>query len=111
MEKIKLADGHEYLHQALGVSDERAEQLGKKVGEIVDNAEELGILTKEDDGKSVNGNKLFEKLVNEVAETETERLLVVMRFSDLVERIGSGGNPLEAMMRRIAEMQDDDDQN
>lgn len=53
MEKIKLADGHEYLHQALGVSDERAEQLGKKVGEIVDNAEELGILTKEDDGKSV----------------------------------------------------------
>lgn len=110
MEKLQINHEHEYLHLALGIPDERAEELGVEIGNLVENAREKGIVEdSEQDGEKgfkLHGNLLFEILVNEIAQTEQERLLLMMRFTDTIERVkeNENGGDLPAMLRRFKEM-------
>ena len=108
MEKLVINDGHEYLHEAIGISNERAEELGELIGELVDNAVEKGLIEhKELDGEpgySLHGNLLLDILMNEIAQTEQERLLLMMRFMDTLDRIREADDPNASVMKACKRM-------
>lgn len=95
MEKLKIDHSNEYLHLALGVSTERAKELGRTIGDLVRTAKEKGFVEDVEidgePGQTVHGNLILETLVNEIAQTEQERLLLMMRFTETIDRVREYG--------------------
>jgi len=96
MEKINIVHGPDYLHLNFGITDERAEKLGKIVfDEIIAKAVERGIIATYkdentgDEGLTVIGSKLAEALLNEVAQTTAEQIFLFVRFDDLLNNLGA----------------------
>lgn len=83
MEKIIFNDDKEYLHQHIGLTDERADELLEETNAVLTNATNNGILKFETDRVKVDGNVLLKILVNEVAKTPEERVLVCCKFEEL----------------------------
>lgn len=110
MEKLKIDHSNEYLHLALGISNERAEELGRTIGHFVRTAKEKGFVEDVEidgePGQTVHGNLILEALINEIAQTEQERLLLMMRFAETIERIrdySQLGGDVASALRRLLE--------
>jgi len=93
MEKLFIDLNEGYIHLTLGISEERARELGKAVAETVKNARQNGIITDvEKDGQKgvkISGPRLLEILLNDVAQTEPERIMLMSKFESMIKDLRS----------------------
>lgn len=91
MERIKINFSESELHMALNVSEERVNELARIYANISLKAREMGFVTERIEGNqsvtTVHGPLLLDHLMNNVADTEEERILMTVQFMDLLKYI------------------------
>lgn len=86
MEKILIDHSQEYIHLNLGISDERATELEELIKKnVLVHAVENNIVTiDEDNGEvSLSASAVMDFLLNNLAQTEQERLFLMMHVDSL----------------------------
>lgn len=109
MEKLIIEFDTEYFHKALGITDERTKEVSIEVSKLVEMSKERGLVKditiEGEEGQQLEGNKLLDILVNEIAQSEQERLLLVLNFKQVVDRIRQSNSPgfkeLEELKRML----------
>lgn len=91
MKKIKIFLDKEHGHEALGISEKRTRELGEQLQKLSEQAVEKGIvkITDTPGGFRVEayGNVLLDIMLNEMAQTEEERLILMVRYLDALQKI------------------------
>lgn len=105
MEKIKLDLQEGRLQISIGIPEERFDAMVDMVKRILYNARENGIMSDAVDedgdlGTQINGIKFLEMLVNDVAQTEQERIYLCVMFNDYLGAIRPK-NPLEHILSQL----------
>jgi hypothetical protein len=89
MEKIQLNLEEGRLHLSLNLPEERYEAMMDTVKYIIKNARDNGIVSDAVDedgdlGTQINGIKLLNMLLNDVAQTEIERIYLAVMFDSFI---------------------------
>ena len=88
MEKITIQhnENFEYIHQNLGISDARADELEKQIKEeIIKGAVTNGIVIINEEEGSVNlsSARVMDYLINKIATTHAEQLFLMMHVDPI----------------------------
>lgn len=104
MEQIVILHDTEYIHQNLGISDDRADELEALIKkEVLGNAVQNGIVEINEEAGEVtlSAARVLDFLVNKVAKTTQEQLFLMMHVDGLTHVLDQhiqsfGGGHLEA---------------
>lgn len=104
MEQIVINHEKEYIHENLGITDERADELEKEIKkEVLKSAVENGIVQIDEKEGSVtlSAARVLDFLINKVAKTTQEQLFLMMHVDPLTRVLDQhiqnfGGGHLEA---------------
>lgn len=77
MEKIIINHSVEYLHESLGISDTRADEIKHKMNHLIENVTNNGVLNFHSTGVNVSLSKLLDLLLNNIAQNDNERAFVM----------------------------------
>jgi hypothetical protein len=105
MEKIKLQHEEAHLHLSIGISEERTDEMLNQCKAILKDAKNNGIMNDvvDEDGDlctKLNGIKFLDMILNDVAQTELERIYLAVNFDDMLKTLRPK-NPLEQLLNQF----------
>ena len=83
---IQHDEKHEYIHQNLGITDERADELSNQIKkEVLSDAVDNGIVVvnEEEESVSLSAARVMDHLINKIAKTTQEQLFLMMHVESL----------------------------
>ena len=105
MEKIKLQHEEGHLHLSIGISEEREDEMLNQCKAILNDAKNNDIMNNvvNENGDlctEVNGIKFLDMILNDVAQTELERIFLAVNFDDMLKTLRPK-HPLEQLLNQF----------
>lgn len=105
MEKIKLQHEEGHLHLSIGISEERTDEMLYQCEAILKDGKNNGIMNDvvDKDGDlctELNGIKFLDMILNDVAQTELERIYLAVNFNDMLKTLHLK-HPLEELLNQF----------